>query len=79
MRQTCNLCMSGWWWWWLWWSYFANKCARMSGWWWAQFHVGFANKLRWDMLACLGGGGLSFLQENPSKVFLDSLFEIPFS
>ena len=31
------------------------------------------------MLACLGGGGLSFLQENPSKFFLDSLFEIPFS
>ena len=41
----------------------------MSGWWWAQFHVRFANKLRQGMLARLGGGGLSFLQENPSNFF----------
>ena len=41
----------------------------MSGWWWAQFHVGFANKLRRDMLAHPGGGGLSFLQQNPSSLF----------
>ena len=35
----------------------------MSGWWWAPI------KLRRDMLERPGGGGLSFLQENPSKFF----------
>ena len=36
----------------------------MSGWWWAPI------KLRRDMLERPGGGGLSFLQENPSKFFI---------
>ena len=46
----------------------------MSGWWWAQSHVGFANKLRQDMLARLGGGGLSFY-----KRIRVNFFKIPFS
>ena len=69
MRQTCKLCMSGWW------SHFANKL------WWMCSHVwvvvgsvscriGWGNPRR-DMLARPGGGGLSFLQENPSSLFYE--------
>ena len=51
----------------------------MSGWWWALFHVGLAGAIQErDMLARLGGGGLYFLQENPSSLF-NEFFKIPFS
>ena len=46
----------------------------MSGWWWALFHVGLAGAIRErDMLARPGGGGLCFLQENPSSLFYEFL------
>ena len=45
----------------------------MSGWRWALFHVGLVGAIRErDMLACPGGGGgLYFLQENPSSLFYE--------
>ena len=44
----------------------------MSGWRWALFHVGLVGAIRErDMLARPGGGGLYFLQENPSSLFYD--------
>ena len=74
MRQTYKLCMSGWWW---WWSHFANKLWQTCSHIWVvvgsvSCRIGQANPRR-DMLAHPGGGGLSFLQENPSK-----FFKIPF-
>ena len=44
----------------------------MSGWRWALFPVGLVGAIRErDMLARPGGGGLYFLQENPSSLFYD--------